>query len=630
MKFARFDIDRPPGPDTVTLRAKLKGAQGFAKQVELLVLSASAPREAVDRFLQGGARLAELADGNLLQVLEVGHEQGRAFLATEASAGEPLSKLLEKCKERGLESMPAPLALGIGAELAKALAHAHAHSDSNTNPDPVTHGALRSEAITVGEDGAVKLGGFVPWRAAPSVEDDLEKLVELVSTWVTAGDQKLVRESAGGLTSAGDLRKAWSAYQALQWPGLAPDARRTWVSFAKGEATKLTLESKLGARPTKVAVPKWGFAVAAGAAALVAVALLWPSQEPNRVPEVALPPKPKPKKAPEAPQAYSRTVEVDGEKAHLELPNDLPGVVFKNDHEFNETDLHDAHVPQLFVVTKNGSSRTFATVPVTQWVFPGARELQFFSWDPFEGRFRPGLRMIDLHSTKRKFLPLVQPWLEVQGEGVHLSGLPPHRALVVTATLVGDGPAHGPLLAAISYGQTAPRGDDPDWPYSLTRLVLKSGQTSPTLDDAQELAFITTDPADHYTVTVDEGANSRAELWPRGRAVQLEADPGKIVFRGRYDGFETPGAVELMSGCSIGRVDRECIDRCIAGFKQSYFCWRYFTEQGRKSAERVKGAEMFVRLACGEPEHPWCTAARDVIATEQEKALLAPIAPANP
>ncbi|MFT3841138.1 MAG: hypothetical protein QM723_29370 [Myxococcaceae bacterium] len=625
MKFARFDVERPPGPDTVTIRAKLKGAQGFAKQVELLVLSASAPREALDRFLQGGARLAELADGNLLQVLEVGYEDGRAFLATEASSGEPLSKLLEKCRERGLEAMPAPIALGIGAELAKALAHAHAHVDSKGTADPVTHGAMRSEAVTIGEDGAVKLGGFVPWRAAPSTDDDLEKLVDLVSQWVPPEDKKLVRESAGSHHSAGDLRKAWSAYQALQWPSLAPDARRTLVAFAKGEATKASIESKLGARPPKASIPKWGLAVGGVALLLVAVALLWPAEEPARPAEVALPPRPKAAKAPETPQAYSRTLEVDGAKAHLALPDDLPGIKFSDYLEFNEVDPADGRAPQLFVVKLDGDSHTFATVPKTPWNMPGATELRFFSWEPFEARYHPGLRTIKLSTGNQRSLPLVQPWLEVEAEGVHLVGIPPHHSVVVTAKLTGVGPPHGPVLVGVSYGQSAPSGPRSQWPYALTRLVLNSGETSPTIDDAQELAFITTDAADHYTVTVSEGANDPGDLWPASGQKADRVYTREVAFLGRFDGYQAAPVVKFVNSCA--NPDQRCRDQCVARFADSYFCWRLQAQHGDTSAKRLQGAKMFVKLACGEREHPWCERAQQVVTQEQDRALLEPVSP---
>ncbi|MFT3841139.1 MAG: hypothetical protein QM723_29375 [Myxococcaceae bacterium] len=639
MKFARFEVDRPPGADTTTVRGKLKGAEGFSKEVELLVLTATAPRETVDRFIDGGARLAELVDGNLLQIVEVGYEQGRAFLASELSSGETVVKLLSKCRELGLDSMPAAIALGIGSEVAKALAHAHAHTDVSNKPDPITHGALRSESITVDGDGGVKLGGFVPWRSAPSAVDDLESLVELVATWVAPAERERVREAAGAPTSAAELRRSWAAFVASRWPNVAPDARRTLVAFANGEAPRALLESRLRSAPNQAAGAKTASiigTVAAAVALSIATALLL--REEPAPPAVVVAPLKKPLVEPQLitrEPPYHWSGEVIGADDHLFLPEHLPGVRFREELWFSELDPNDGHAPQLFIAETLGRTVGYGTVPVRPWRVPGATELRFFSWEPFEERYRPGFRSIALSSSNQKVLPLVQEWLEVTSPGVKALGVPEDKVLVVEVAPADARTPLGALLVAVSYVPKAPPAKDPRWPYQLSRMVLMSGQTSPSITGALQFAFIATNPQDHFRVTISEGANTREELWP---AAQNEPTPTPtsvaVELEGHYEGFSQPGAVRFVGSCaSSPELSQECIDRCVARFPRSYLCWRYYAQKARLDVDRNRGARGFLDAVEAEHlDHPFMMPAlqmADIISGEKEPAPPAPTSPAK-
>lgn len=635
MKFARFDVDQLPGPDTVTVRAQLKGVQGFAKDVDLLVLSRLVSRDVVELFLERGTRLAELADGNLLQIVEVGYEQGRAFLATEASAGVPIDTLLAKCKALGLESMPTPIALGVGIEVAKALVHAHAHTDINNRPDPIVHGGLRGETITIGEDGAVKLGGFEPLRAAPSIENDVEQLIEVVHTWVPSVDQNLVREAAVGVSSAADLRRAWAACLSRRWPGATPSARRTLVAFARGVATRATLESELGVAPAKASVLQKGAAIAAALALLVAALFLWvPSEQAQHKP--ALPAKPllQPQVVTREPP-YLWVGDVVGAKDHLSLPEQLPGIRFQEELWFSELEPEDGDAPQLFIAETTGQMTNFATVPIRPWRVPGATGLRFFSWNPFKAS-RNGLRSILLGSSRQKVLPLVQSWLELTPEGVRALGVPTHKTLVVEAAAADAGTPLGSLLVAVSYGGKVPSADDPRWPHQLTGMVLMAGQTSPTLENAESFAFIATDPKDHFTVTIREGANTREDLWPEARSESSpKRHPIAVDIEGHYEGFSQPEAVRFLSSCADWpEVSQNCIDQCVARYPKSYFCWRFEAMHAHLDVDKAWGARRFLDLALPQAnDHPFVPyAIRNAAPTsgEAEKARPAPKSPVKP
>lgn len=644
MRFARFEVAELPGPDTVTIRAQLTGAQGFAKDIDLLVLSRLVSRDVVELFVERGTRLAELADGNLLQIVEVGYEQGRAFLATEASSGVPISELLARCKELGLESMPTPIALGVGVEVAKALVHAHAHTDTSNRPDPITHGGLRSESITIGEDGAVKLGGFQPLRAARSIENDVDQLVELVSQWVRAADVELVREAAGNSRSATELRKAWAAHSVRHWPGVTNDVRRTFFAFATSAATREVLEANLGFGASNTSATPKVVMMGVLSAIFVAGGWLWLAEEPPVEGAVVPPPKPlvaAPKALPppvptdnQPGAAYRKVLEVDASADNLRLPSSLPGFSFHDDVWFNEVDPKDARAPQLFVVETRGVTHTIATVPLRPWHMPGATELRFFSWEPFDTRYRPGLRSIVIGSQSQQMLPLVQKWMEVEIRGAHVQ-LPPHRQLVITATLKSDVvAARGPILVAMSYGDDAPPADDPRWPYQLTRLALTNGQTSPTIDDARELEFIVVDPSDRYVVTIEEGSNSRDELWIGAKnTVRPARGAIRVEPTGYFEGWESSDAVEFMGSCGDWpKVSHGCIEQCLSRFKESLFCWRLYTEAATSDRDKERGANAFWEsvMKYRVHGHPWSDRARSIILEAREKAQLETVPHSRP
>jgi len=138
-----------------------RGDVGYERVVALkwLLPEAARDRRQTEMFLRE-ARLATLLDHpNVVHAFDAGEIDGEFFLAMEYVAGEPLSHVLKRVRERE-GGVPPPLAAHILAEICEGLHAAHELRGPDGRPLHVVHRDVSPHNVMIGFDGQVKLLDF--------------------------------------------------------------------------------------------------------------------------------------------------------------------------------------------------------------------------------------------------------------------------------------------------------------------------------------------------------------------------------------------------------------------------------------------------------------------------------------
>jgi len=162
-KIGSYDLLRllaEGGMAEVWLARKI-GPLGVSKLVVVKrILSHQARnRDFVDAFIDEARLTVRLQHPNIVQVLEVGQEQGRPFLALELVDGLDLDRLGHELARRG-RPLPIGVAVHVAAGLLRALDYAHALSDEAGQPLHVVHRDISPPNVLLGRHGEVKLADF--------------------------------------------------------------------------------------------------------------------------------------------------------------------------------------------------------------------------------------------------------------------------------------------------------------------------------------------------------------------------------------------------------------------------------------------------------------------------------------
>jgi serine/threonine protein kinase len=140
--------------------AQLMGAEGFAR---LVILKRILPVFSVDphfrNMIVDEAHIAmSLHHGNIVQVLDLGEEKGRYFLALELVDGWDLATVYSRAANARLP-IPPGLSLYIVAQVCRALAYAHAQT-RNGKALGIVHRDISPQNVLISEEGEVKLTDF--------------------------------------------------------------------------------------------------------------------------------------------------------------------------------------------------------------------------------------------------------------------------------------------------------------------------------------------------------------------------------------------------------------------------------------------------------------------------------------
>ena len=173
MQLGRYQILKQlsTGGIADVLLARATGLEGFARHVVIKRIRgelATEPRF-VNAFLEEARIAASLHHQNIVQVHDIGEQEGTYFFAMEYVHGEDVGKLLQRVRERG-EHIPFDLVVAIVSATAAGLHHAHEQRDSAGHPLGLVHRDVTPSNILIGYDGSVKLVDFGLAKAARSTK----------------------------------------------------------------------------------------------------------------------------------------------------------------------------------------------------------------------------------------------------------------------------------------------------------------------------------------------------------------------------------------------------------------------------------------------------------------------------
>ena len=141
--------------------ARATGIKGFERHVVIKRIRAEQAHDKhhVQMFLDEARLAASLHHHNIVQVHDIGEEQGEYFFVMEYVHGEDVRRLLTEVIRRR-KRVPLEHVLTIVTSAAAGLHHAHEQSGPNRVPLGIVHRDVSPENILVGYDGSVKVADF--------------------------------------------------------------------------------------------------------------------------------------------------------------------------------------------------------------------------------------------------------------------------------------------------------------------------------------------------------------------------------------------------------------------------------------------------------------------------------------
>lgn len=159
------------------------------------VLSHLTEDEGFARMLIAEAKLAaQLNHKNIVQVVDLGTEDGRLFIAMEYVEGFDLNQLLRQLSERRV-ALPAEFALLIVRETLAAIAYAHRANDDNGEPLGIVHRDVSPSNVLISFDGEVKLCDFGIARAVGRSVDERPSGISLADMEDAAEESSRVQRA---------------------------------------------------------------------------------------------------------------------------------------------------------------------------------------------------------------------------------------------------------------------------------------------------------------------------------------------------------------------------------------------------------------------------------------------------
>ncbi|MGE5183553.1 MAG: serine/threonine protein kinase [Acidobacteriota bacterium] len=162
-KLGRYEVLRhlADGGMAQLLLARSTGIEGFERHVVIKRIHADQARDKqhVDMFLDEARLAASLHHHNIVQVHDVGQENGEYFFAMEYVHGEDARKLLTLLNSRR-QQLPLAQIITIICGVADGLHYAHEMHAPGGKPMNIVHRDVSPANVLVGYDGNVKIVDF--------------------------------------------------------------------------------------------------------------------------------------------------------------------------------------------------------------------------------------------------------------------------------------------------------------------------------------------------------------------------------------------------------------------------------------------------------------------------------------
>ena len=147
--------------------ARQAGPKGFEKLVvvkKILDTYAEDP-DFVAMFLDEARIAAQLNHPNIVQIFDLGEDQGAYYIAMEYLAGESVSMLARTCRKLN-QPLPVAMSARLISVAAEALHYAHQKVDSSGKPLGIVHRDISPQNLFVTYEGALKVVDFGIAKAA--------------------------------------------------------------------------------------------------------------------------------------------------------------------------------------------------------------------------------------------------------------------------------------------------------------------------------------------------------------------------------------------------------------------------------------------------------------------------------
>lgn len=175
-RYVVYDEIAAGGMASVHLARQI-GAVGFSRTVAVKRLHAHLARdeEFSGMFLDEARLAARIRHPNVVEVLDVVHEEGELFLVMEFVHGEPLSRLVRAIRPG---AVPPRIAVAIVAGALHGLHAAHEATTEHGEPLHIVHRDVSPQNVMVGTDGIARVLDFGVAKAAHRVQTTQEGSVK--------------------------------------------------------------------------------------------------------------------------------------------------------------------------------------------------------------------------------------------------------------------------------------------------------------------------------------------------------------------------------------------------------------------------------------------------------------------
>jgi Protein kinase domain len=144
-----------------TWKARRVGVAGAPVVVIKRILPEHAENaEFVESFVNEAHVTASLHHPAIAQVLDFGQVDGEYFFVIEFVHGRTVEDLLRRAAEKGLPTLPVPVACFIATQVLEGLEYAHSRVGANGVPLAIVHRDISPDNLLVGFDGTLKLVDF--------------------------------------------------------------------------------------------------------------------------------------------------------------------------------------------------------------------------------------------------------------------------------------------------------------------------------------------------------------------------------------------------------------------------------------------------------------------------------------
>ncbi|HEX6277849.1 MAG TPA: serine/threonine-protein kinase [Polyangiaceae bacterium] len=159
--LGRYELLLPvaAGGMAMVWAARLKGSRGFHKivAVKTMLPKLSEDAQFEKMFLDEATLASRIHHPNVVEVLDLGEQNGVLFIAMEWVDGVPLNQLMKAAKGTGI---PGPVAIHIITHAAEGLHSAHELKDDDGRMVGLVHRDVSPQNILVGFDGFTKMLDF--------------------------------------------------------------------------------------------------------------------------------------------------------------------------------------------------------------------------------------------------------------------------------------------------------------------------------------------------------------------------------------------------------------------------------------------------------------------------------------